>query len=432
MFKRFPLHNAQFEVLRSPATVKVVVAGRGFGKSWLMLVTAILFCIDYKEPINPESPQVALICMPTLKMAKSIFLKPLLKLLEALPLIEKIDKSEFRFSFKGERPDLILRGADLQGERLRGLNLCFAGLDEYQGFDPNVWEEILDPALSRNENFKALVIGTPKGKLNHFYKFHLDAIKNEDWQYWHFNTKENPFFPIKHLRRAFRELPARVYRQEFQASFEAFEGQIASEADRDRHFVTVEKRPGEVFYIGIDPGVINPAMSLIGLGDDHVFTFHDSFYEPTGEAYTTDDLLLKCGELISRNGVEVKRIFIPDDRADLVKTFRQAGYSQAVLVKRTKPSPLQRAEILNTLLKCDKFRVSAKQPEFFDELLSYHRDTDREGQVVEAIAPNQVDHRIDSALYTIGRLTMDYPILLPLPDSLLPKNSLIPQTLRAA
>ena len=195
---------------------------------------------------------------------------------------------------------------------------------------------------------------------------------------------------------------------------------VASEADRDRHLVEVEKRPDEVFYIGVAPAVLNPAMTLIGLGrEDHVFTLHDSFYEPTGAAYTTDDILQKCSELISRNGVQVKRIFIPDDRPDLVKAFRNAGFRQAITVKGVSPSQLQRAEILNTLLKCDRFRISAEQPEFFGELLSYHRATDKDGNVLEDIAQGQADQRINSALYGIGRLVMDHPRLMPIPQTLI-------------
>lgn len=420
---KLKLHKNQLKVFMSGTPIKVIVAGRGFGKSWLMLITAIHFCLDYSEPIQPESPQVAMIAMPTLKMAKAIFWRPLLSLLEHHPMVAKVDKTDYRFTFVGERPDLVLRGADLEGERLRGLNLCFAGLDEYQGFSPIVWEEILDPALSRNANFQALVIGTPKGKLNHFYSFHEKAIANSGWHYWHFTTKDNPYFPLKHLRRAYNELPGRTYRQEFKASFEEFEGQIATEAYRERHLLRVSPRPTEQYYIAIDPGVINPAIVLFGVGSsDYLFTVYDTFYKNTGTPYTTDDLLRLTTEMIGKFGRTVRRIYIPDDRADLVRTFRQGGLSTAVLTKRNDPGPLQRAEIMNTLFKCDRLIISDAFPDFWDELLSYHRDTDKEGKVIEAIAPGQCDHRIDALLYGVCRLAMDYPILLPVPDKLLPET----------
>lgn len=414
------LHYHQGEVFRSPAQVRAVIAGRAFGKSVLMLLTAVQACLTYDEPINADSPQVALIAMPTLKMAKAIYWRPLLSMLEGCPAVEDINKSDYRITFKGQRPDLILRGADLQGERLRGLNLCFAGLDEYQGFEPIVWKEILDPALSRNENWRALVIGTPKGKLNHFYQFHLEAIANEGWQYFHFITADNPFFPKRHLERAKRELPAKVYRQEFEASFEDFEGQIATEARKELHLVPVTADTDEQYYIGVDPGVINPAMVLFSVSPSYRFTVHDRHYENTGEAYTTDDLVRLTAALIAKCDRPIKRIFVPDDRADLVKTFRNAGYRQTILVKRNRPSPIQRAEILNTLFKCGKLRFAHTQEPFFDEVLSYHRDVDRSGNVVEAIALGQVDHSVDALLYGVGRLCMDYPMLLPMPDKLLP------------
>jgi len=395
------LHKKQGDVFRSRAHVRALVAGRGFGKSVLMLMDSIKFCLDYREPINPVSPQVAMICMPTLKMAKQIYWKPLMSLLEFSPAVENVNKSDYRITFKGPLPDLLLRGADRQGERLRGLNLCFAGLDEYQGFEPMIWDEVLDAALSRNRHWRALVIGTPQGKLNHFYSFYQRAIANEDWRSWHFKTAENPYFPKRHLIRAKRELPGRTYRQEFEASFEEFEGQICSEAVRSRHLVACKKYANAQYYIGLDPGTINPALCLFSVSEQptlmgvskHVFTVYDSWYEPTGEAYTTDELVNQARILAARSGMPIKRIFIPDDRADLVKTFRQAGYGQAVLVKRNDPGPKQRAEIINTLFKCDRLFFEEGQSEFFDEILSYRRETGKDGRPTEEIARGQTDHR---------------------------------------
>ena len=140
---KLSLHKKQLKIFRCNAQVIVLCAGRGFGKSVLMLTRAIAFCLGYSEPINPISPQVALIAMPTLKMARAIHWLPLLNIVEMLPIVERVDKSDFRIIFKGERPDLIVRGADRQGDRLRGLNLCFAGLDEFQDFDSSVWDKVL-------------------------------------------------------------------------------------------------------------------------------------------------------------------------------------------------------------------------------------------------------------------------------------------------
>lgn len=414
------LHRNQMKIFNDPAQVRVVNSGRGFGKSVLLLQSAIYFCLTYNEPINPASPQVAMICMQTLKMAKQIYFKPLLNLLENCPLVESINKSDYRVTFRGDLPDLILRGADQQGERLRGLNLCFAGLDEYQGFDRGVWSDILDPALSRNMHWKAIIIGTPKGKLNVLYDMHLQAIANEGWSYYHFVTADNPFFPKHHIERAKRELPGRVYRAELCASFEEFEGQIATEADKARHLRPTAIAATEAIYIAIDPGVINPAIVLFGVDKvSYRFTVYDSFYKNTGNPYTTDDVVRLTAELIAKHDRPIKRLFIPDDRADLVKTFRNAGYSTAVLVKRNNPGPLPRAEIMNTLFKCDRLFFSDNQEEFFDEVLSYHRET-KDGVVQETIEKGQVAHRIDAMLYGICRLAMDYPILLPVPTKLLP------------
>lgn len=408
---RLDLHSAQQKVFRHPARAKVVCAGRGLGKSRLLLTKAIVKCLSYQGVIDPVSPQVALITMPTLKMARSIHWQPLLNVLEKCPLVENVNRSDFRISFKGNRPDLLIRGADNGGDRLRGLNLIWAGLDEYQDFNPTVWSEVLFPALARNADWEALIIGTPKGRQSHFYKLHEQALKTKGWQYFHFVTADNPFFPREHLERARQELPPKVYRQEFEASWEDFDGQLLDQLRRD-HIATPPGNYRSV-YIGVDWGDVNPAVLVIGLSHQGVYYLLDHWRNETGQPVTEQQLLDKAAHLSREHNVY--RCYLPDDRPASVLSFRRhgkahsvKGLQRAVEVKRSKPGPMERATILNSLLYQNRLYLTPKTEELYDVFASYHRAKDKDGNLLNKPADGQDDHPIDAAAYCIATLEFNH------------------------
>ena len=409
---RLALHPKQLKVFHDPAQVRVLCSGRGFGKSVLLLTVAIFFCLTYREPINPRSPQVALIAMPTLKMARAIHWIPILNLLEKLPIVEKIDKSDFRVVWKGERPDLVLRGADRQGDRLRGLNICFAGLDEYQDFDPSVWKEVLDGALARNKNWRALIIGTPKGKATHFHQFHLDAIARKNWSYYHFTTFDNPFISRKELRRAYRELPGKVFRQEYRASWEDFEGQLFPNIS-DHHKATAIPTNFKGVLVGGDWGDLNPFLMVIGVSHTGDYYMIDFFENTTGMPVTSDEIELTAANFERQHGVG--KFFLPDDRPASIKSFRRygkqhglQGMRKTVQVVRSQPGVMERALIGNSLFYQNRLWFGPKCHELYDRFASYHRAKNSAGELLSEPAKGQDDHAIDALLYVVSQLEGKY------------------------
>ena len=406
------LHAAQLKIFSSPARANVLCAGRGFGKSMFMLISAIAFCLAYDEPINPASPQVAALIMPTLKMARSIHWLPLLNVLENLPIVENIDKSDFRIVFKGERPDLILRGADREGDRLRGLNLCWVGLDEYQDFSPNVWGKILMPALARNRNWRALVIGTPKGKASHFYKFHLQAIERDDWAYFHAISADNPFISRKEIRRAKAELPPKVYRQEFEASWEDFDGQLFSELAAHHIAAEVPKSFRSVL-LGADWGDINPALVVVGVTHAGDYYLLDSWKSDTAQPVTEDEVKAIAANFERK--YQIYRHYLPDDRPGSVLAFRRygkqhglTGMQRSIQVNRAKPGVLERATICNSLFYQNRLFFTPATAHLYDRFASYHRAKDANGNLLTHPEKGQEDHEIDATLYVLGQLEGKY------------------------
>ncbi|WP_414579433.1 hypothetical protein [Anabaena sp. CCY 9402-a] len=119
---RLDLHPAQATVFNDPNPYVLLVSGRRWGKSRLMLTRAIERSLTFKGEYDPASPPVVLITMPTLKQAKQIHWKPLVNILANAPFVESINRSENRIIMAGNRPDIIVRGCnDDNGDSLRGL-----------------------------------------------------------------------------------------------------------------------------------------------------------------------------------------------------------------------------------------------------------------------------------------------------------------------
>jgi hypothetical protein len=402
------LHSAQLEIYRDSSRVKVLCAGRGFGKSVYLLTEAIIFCLTYSQPIKKISPQIAVIVMPTQKMARQIHFNAILPLLENCPAVEKIDKGEMRVIFKGDKPDLVLMGADLQGDRLRGLNLVYAGCDEFQDFHRDVWPLVIEPALARNSDYKATIIGTPKGKTTNFYQVHLDAIRRKEWSYFHKTTFDNPYISREVLEEAELNNPPKVFNQEYRASWENFDGQIFSELNDSAKIVALPTHDWDV-YIGVDFGDVNPACVVVAVTHtaEPEYFILDYWRNETANPIPEQEFFTEIAKLCSK--YDVFRVLMPDDRTASILSSRKYGkkhsvkaMERSIRVTRSKPSPIERATIANNLFYQSRLMFGPNAHTLYSFFESYHYHKDQIGNITTKIADGQIDHDIDATLYVLG------------------------------
>jgi predicted phage terminase large subunit-like protein len=238
------LHEKQLEVFNDNTRFKVVAAGRRFGKSRLAAWTLLI------EALKSKTKDVFYIA-PTYQQAKDI-MWAMLKELGNEVIIAAHENTSVLTLRNGRK--IYLKGAD-RPDTLRGVGLAFVVIDEYADIKPNVWEQIVRPALADVQG-GALFIGTPKGR-NHFYEmFKLgEAGKNPEWTSFHFTSYDNPLIPSSEIEAAKESMSSFAFRQEFLSSFEA--------ASRDifkPEWITIdEEEPKEGnYYIAVDlAGFIN-------------------------------------------------------------------------------------------------------------------------------------------------------------------------------
>lgn len=430
-----PLHRTQKLVYTHLARFRIVVCGRRWGKSKLGLTEVIRAATQGNPPYDPESPPVVVVAMPSLKQAKKIFWKPLLNLLDKHPWVDVINRTDFTISFKNPnpeefyRPDIVVLGLnDKDGDRARGLKIFFFLGDEFQDVKPTILSEIIIPAMTDTPGSRALLTATPKGKVNHVYKLDQQCsdryVKNadqdksagvdrlNDWAVFRFHTADNPFIPRKELETAEKTLPPRVFRQEYKGSYEDFPGKVYDQME-DHHEVAQVPHRFTNTYLGIDWGDIHPALVVIGetLAEfDGRLTRHywviDEFHNESDMPVLEEDLLSQAIAFCDQ--YKITQSFADPSRPASIDAWKKRGIARGI------PGLIQiypgfnaiseGNQIVNALYYQNRLRIKASLQYLADCDKSYHRKSDRNGNILDEIAPGQDDHTTDAKRYVLATL----------------------------
>ena len=228
----------QQSVWDSKARFKVVAAGRRTGKSRLAAYLLIFYGLQVK------SGHVFYVA-PTQGQARDIMWQNLLEV--GHPVIKGSHINNLQITLINGAT-ISLKGAD-RPETMRGVSLKYLVMDEYADMKPEVWEQILRPALA-DQKGGALFIGTPAGR-NHFYELYTYAQHGDDETYeaWHFTSYDNPILDPEEIDIAKKSMSSYAFRQEFMASFEAMGSDVFKE---DWIQVGTEEPDIGDFYIAID------------------------------------------------------------------------------------------------------------------------------------------------------------------------------------
>ncbi|MBZ0306096.1 MAG: hypothetical protein K8I82_08525, partial [Anaerolineae bacterium] len=246
-------HPGQWVILNHPGRFRVVACGRRFGKTELGKLEVVLSLLEKR---NATLWWVS----PTYKMALEVWNSLAAQL---APTAEKIDRANYGILLPGSRSVSIRSAHD--PEKLRGVGLDFLVIDEAAFCEPEVWQ-VLRPALA-DKLGRALFLSTPRGR-NWFWQLYskgLDPLENE-WVSWQMPTRANLLIPASEISAARRDMPERMYQQEFEALFledygVVFRGVLdCVRTEKSRH------RMHEPVVMGLDWGRVNDYTVAVVLG----------------------------------------------------------------------------------------------------------------------------------------------------------------------
>jgi len=209
-------HPQQAEVLSADSRFKIVGCGRRWGKTELA-AHAVLEALG-----DPET--LVWWVAPTYDIGDIGF-----------GVMEEIIPRQFMAGEpKQTKPKAIeltngsevsVRSADRE-DSLRGEGIDLLVLDEAAMVPNRAWTKELRPTLTDTLG-DMVAISTPKGR-NWFFEWFERGTSEDhpDVSSWQYPTKGNPHIPTEEIQAAKRELPARVFEQEYLAEFSQESGGV--------------------------------------------------------------------------------------------------------------------------------------------------------------------------------------------------------------
>lgn len=242
----------------------VIVAHRRFGKTVATINHVIKMAIQNNLPspqyayVAPLRTQAKLIAWSYLKFYTSVI--PGIRVNESELYVELPTKHRSRAG-----PRIYIRGAD-NPDSLRGLYLDGVVLDEYAQMKPEVFDEIIRPALSDRTGW-AIFIGTPKGQ-NRFYELFLKAQKlqedsNSGWYTCIYTVDDSQIIPKEELQAMMVEMTENAIRQELYCDFTASAENVLVSIDDINMAMKRTVAPRDIQYSPLVLGV-----DIARFGDD--------------------------------------------------------------------------------------------------------------------------------------------------------------------
>ena len=252
---------------------KTVHAGRRSFKTEIAKRTLVAECMA-------QTNQSLFFGAPTREQAKRIAWKDL-KALTPKWAVSAISESELWIRYK-TGSELWVIGFDTP-ERFDGKSQWHGGiLDEYADMKSEVWSDHVEPAL-RDTRGWCWFVGVPEGK-NHFYNLveYARSGVNEQWSdyCWHSSDAMHP----DEIKEVKMRLDGRTFRQEYEGSFESYEGRVYCYFDGALHRTDRGIELGQPIFIACDFNV-TPCLWEIGQ-DTKEFTYvHDEICQKNTDTF---------------------------------------------------------------------------------------------------------------------------------------------------
>ena len=391
-----PLSKAQKQIFDSKARFRVAISGRRFGKTYL--------CIQEMAKFARYPRRRVFYVAPTYRMAKDIVWNDLVEKFTKHKWIKKVNHSDLKITLKNGS-DISLRGADNENS-LRGVGLDFLIMDEFADIKENAYFEVLRPTLS-DKNGAALFCGTPRGFGSWSYNLFTREKDDDQWASFQYTTLQGGQVSKQEIEQAKSDLDERTFKQEYEASFVNYAGQIYYNFDRKDNVIDKYTPQTAEIHIGMDFN-IDPMSAVVTEIIGNKIIIYD---EIVIYSSNTDELVQ---EIKAR--YKDKHIYVyPDPAAKQRKTsaggvtdlaiLKNAGFN--LRVRNTHPLIRDRINAVNTKLKnANGVRTLFIANSCKNVLKSIERQIYKEGTTVPD-KDNNYDHMNDALGYLVEYL---YPV----------------------
>ena len=203
---------------------------------------------------------------PFLKQAKAIAWERIKQKLAPLIPFARVEVSEAELSIRFTHNNATIRlfGGD-NPDALRGVRLDGVVIDEVAQIKPEVWNDIIQPALSDRKGW-AMFIGTPAG-INLFSELFYGAERRDDWYAARYTVHDTDALDPDEVKRLKRDMPEQAFAREYLCDFSAAgDDQLISLSDAEE---AARRRYGDSdilmspVVVGVDPARFGDDRSVI-------------------------------------------------------------------------------------------------------------------------------------------------------------------------
>jgi hypothetical protein len=237
------LHPNQQIISDDTHRMRVLIAGRRFGKSFLAM--------NEVAKIARYSNKRIFLIYPTYRQAKQVIWDEFRNRLAEKRWLKKVNETDLTFHLKNNTK-ISLRGADNE-DSLRGVSLDYVVFDEFAMISESAWTDVIRPALSDREG-GALFITTPMGQSNWAYDLYLrgqDPTETQ-WRSWSMRTIDGGRVSEEEIEQAQRDLDARSFEQEYLATFVTYSNRVHYSFDREHNVQVYNGPTPSLLYVGLD------------------------------------------------------------------------------------------------------------------------------------------------------------------------------------
>lgn len=271
-YKGIKLHKGQQrilkEILNSDAKYHIINASRQWGKSVFASQMLLYYSIN-----NPRAR--CLYATPIHAQAKKVYTDILQAIIKS-GVVKEHNKSDMTMT--------LINGSYIRFtgtekyDNLRGESIRFMILDEFAFMKPEAFETTLKQMMNAQKYAKCLMISTPKGKKNHFYKYAQFGISNEKLNYTYHKGiyLDNPFYNLSEVEDAKQNLPDYIFKQEYLGEFIDLGGILFENID-DLCILNKYSQKTERNFAGLDLGRQNDwtVLTILNSNGEIVFSYRD-------------------------------------------------------------------------------------------------------------------------------------------------------------
>ena len=311
-----------------------------------------------------------------------------------------LNKGSAELTLYGKRVYLVGANDERSEQKIRGMSLQFAYVDE-ASIIPESFIKMLQSRLSE-AHARLYMTTNPDSPYHWIKKEVIDNAEELGASIWHFVLDDNPYLDQEYVAALKREYSGLWYRRYILGEWCLAEGVVYPMWDEDKH---VRPAPADLSMktVGVDYGIVNPTVFLLGGIDFASGNFHvkkEYYYDSRTTLKQKTDSELADDFMNFVRGEKISRAAVDPSATSFIAELRKRGIPVVEAVNDVIPG----IQAVSHLLEQEMLFVDASCENLREEFAAYLWDASYQKKGKD-VPKKENDHCADALRYLIMDLT---------------------------